>query len=86
MKIFDLLKTNDSPESVSIHCTVSKNKSLFQVEGEIVLANKEQHILACTVTVLPDLKVTSETFVEGENILHGTGEVSTAKRLVGIDG
>ena len=39
------------------------------------MANKEQYLLAFTVSVSKDFKIISEICVQGENILHGTGEL-----------
>ena len=47
---------------------------MLQIEGEVILANKEHYILAFKVTASGNVAVMSEKCVEAENILPGTGE------------
>ena len=47
---------------------------ILQIEGEVILANKEQYILAFKVSPSGNIEGMSEKCVEAENILHGTGE------------
>lgn len=51
-----------------------KHSEIFQEKSEVVLANKEQHLLAFTVSVGQKIEVLSETCIEAGNLLHGTGE------------